>query len=88
MKVSPELGNVINVITKGKEDQTTRKALDAQSRENIEDIISVENKQASRSRVENVEEAKEILSYVTRDMESVSSRLYNLNEQRISRIIS
>ena len=88
MKVNPELGNVINVITKEKDDQYTRKAQDAQSRERIEDIVTVENKQASRSRVETVEEAKKILSYVSRNMESVSSGLYNLNEYRISQIIS
>lgn len=88
MKVNPELGNVINVITKEKDEQYTRKAQDAQSRERIEDIVTVENKQASRSRVETVEEAKKILSYVTRDMESVSSGLYNLNEYRISQIIN
>ena len=88
MKVNPELGNVINVITKEKDEQYTRKTQDAQSRERIEDIVTVENKQASRSRVETVEEAKKILSYVTRDMESVSSGLYNLNEYRISQIIN
>lgn len=88
MKVNPEMGNVVNVITKGKDDQYARKTQDALSRERIEDIISVENKQASRSRVENVEEAKEILALVTRDMGGASSRLYTLNEQRIARVIS
>lgn len=88
MKVNPELGNVINVITKEKDDQYAKRTQDAQARERIEDIVSVENKQAARSRVETVEEAKKILSFVTRDMESVSSGLYNLNEQRVSRIIN
>jgi hypothetical protein len=48
----------------------------------------VENKQASRPRVENVEEAKEILTQVTDNMENVSSELYSLNQQRIAKLIS
>lgn len=88
MKVNPELGNVINVITKEKEAQYQKKTQDARSQSRIADIVSVENKQASHSRVENVEDAKEILSHVTKDMENSSSGLYNLNYQRISRIIS
>lgn len=88
MKVNPEMGNVINVISKGTDERYTKTSLQAKARESVEDIVSVENKQASRSRLETVEEAKKILSYVTGNMEGVSSRLYNLNEQRISRIIS
>lgn len=88
MKVNPELGNVINMVTKDKEDQLTRKVQDTRSRKQVEDIVSVENKQASRSRVETVEEAKKILCHVTRDMENASLGLYNLNEHRISQIIS
>ena len=88
MKVNPELGNVINIVTKGKDSQYQKKANDARSQDQVADIVSVENKQASRSRVENVEEAKKLLSDVTRDMESASSGLYNLNFQRISQVVS
>lgn len=88
MKVNPELGNVIKFVAKENTDQYTEKAQNARNQEEIADIVSVENKQASRSQVENVDEAKRILSLVTRDMESVSSDLYNLNYQRVSQVIN
>jgi hypothetical protein len=88
MKVNPELGNVINVITKEKDTQYKQKTQDARSQDRIADIVSVENKQASGSRVENVEEAKKILSYVTKNIENVSSGLYSLDYQRVSKAIS
>jgi hypothetical protein len=88
MKVNPELGNVINVITKEKDAQYKQKTQDARSQDRIADIVSVENKQASGSRVENVEEAKKILSYVTKNIENVSSGLYSLDYQRVSKAIS
>ncbi len=88
MKVSPELGSVINIIKKEKDEQYQRKVQDDLAQERIEDIVSVENRQASRSRVESVDEARAILSSVTRDMESVSSDLYKMNFQRVSKIIN
>ena len=88
MKVNPELGNVINIITKEKDSQYKKKTQDVRSQDRIADIVSVENKQASGSRVENVEEAKKILSYVTKNIENVSSGLYSLNYQRVSKVIS
>ena len=88
MKVNPELGNVINIITKEKDSQYKKKTQDVRSQDRIADIVSVENKQASVSRVENVEEAKRILSSVTKGIENVSSGLYSLNYQRVSKVIS
>jgi hypothetical protein len=88
MKVSPELSSAINIITKNSDTQYQKKTLDARSRETVADIISVENKQASQSRVENVDEAKRLLSSITKDMENASSQLYNLDFQRISSVIS
>jgi len=88
MKVNPELGNVINIITKEKDAQYQKRSQDARSQDQIADIVSVENMQASRSRVESVEEAKEILTYVTKGMENLSSGLHNLNYQRVARIIN
>jgi hypothetical protein len=88
MKVSPEMGSVINVIKKEKDEQYQKKVQDDLAQERIEDIVTVENRQASRSRVESVEEAREILSAVTKDMENVSSSLYKLNIQRVSKIIN
>jgi ArsR family metal-binding transcriptional regulator len=88
MKVNPELGNVINIITKEKDSEYKKKTQDVRSQDRIADIVSVENKQASVSRVENVEEAKRILSSVTKGIENVSSGLYSLNYQRVSKVIS
>jgi ArsR family metal-binding transcriptional regulator len=88
MKVNPELGNVINIITKEKDSEYNKKTQDVRSQDRIADIVSVENKQASVSRVENVEEAKRILSSVTKGIENVSSGLYSLNYQRVSKVIS
>ena len=88
MKVNPEMGNVINIITKEKDAEFKKKTQDVRSQDRIEDIVSVENKQASVSRVENVEEAKRILSSVTKGIENVSSGLYSLNYQRVSKVIS
>jgi hypothetical protein len=88
MKVNPELGNVINLITKEKDPEYKKKTQDVRSQDRIADIVSVENKQASASRVENVEEAKRILSSVTKGIENVSSGLYSLNYQRVSKVIS
>jgi ArsR family metal-binding transcriptional regulator len=88
MKVNPELGNVINIITKEKDSEYKKKTQDVRSQDRIADIVSVENKQASVSRVENVEEAKRILSSVTKGIENVSSGLYSLNYQRVSKVLS
>jgi ArsR family metal-binding transcriptional regulator len=88
MKVNPELGNVINIITKEKDSEYKKKTQDVRSQDRIADIVSVENKQASVSRVENVEEAKRILSSVTKGIGNVSSGLYSLNYQRVSKVIS
>jgi hypothetical protein len=88
MKVNPELGNVINIITKEKDTEYKKKTQDVRSQNRIADIVSVENKQASGSRVENVEEAKKILSSVTKGIENVSSGLYSLDYQRVSKVIS
>ncbi|HOS97922.1 MAG TPA: hypothetical protein PLR71_04740 [Deltaproteobacteria bacterium] len=79
---------MINIIKKEKDEQYQRKVQDDLAQERIEDIVSVENRQASRSRVESVDEARAILSSVTRDMESVSSDLYKMNFQRVSKIIN
>jgi diphthamide synthase (EF-2-diphthine--ammonia ligase) len=88
MKVNPELGNVINIITKEKDSEFKKRTQDVRYQDRIEDIVSVENKQAAASRVENVEEAKKILSYVTKGIENVSSGLYSLDYQRVSKVIN
>ncbi len=88
MKIHPEIANVVNIVTKDKDAQYQKKSQETRYQVGVADIISVENKQASRPRVENVEEAKEILTQVTDNMENVSSELYSLNQQRIAKLIS
>jgi ArsR family metal-binding transcriptional regulator len=88
MKVNPDLGNVINIIAKEKDSEYKKRTQDVRTQDRIEDIVSVENKQASASRVENVEEAKKILSYVTKGIENASSGLYSLDSQRVSKVIN
>jgi len=88
MKVNPEIGSVVNIVNKDKDTQNQKKTKDASSQDQIADVVSVENKQASRSRVENVDEAKQILSNVTKDMGKSSSGLYNLDYQSVSKVIS
>jgi hypothetical protein len=88
MKVNPELGNVINIVAREKDAEYKKRTQDVRAQDRIEDIVSVENKQASASRVDSVEEAKKILSYVTKGIENVSSGLYNLDNQRVSKAIN
>lgn len=87
MKINPELGNVINLV---KKDESYQKKTQEKSelKDQVADIITVENKQASGSRVETVEQAKNLLSDVTNEMEKYSVGLYNINNQRISSLIS
>jgi hypothetical protein len=86
MKINPEIANVVNVITKDKE--TQKKTEDERKLSKVSDIVSVENKQASRSRVENVEQAKQLLGDVTKRLGNNSSELYNINSSRVSKLFS
>ena len=89
MKITPELANSITVVNREKEGSGPQKASGSSSVDpGVVDIVSVENMQAARSRVETVEEAKNILYLVTGNMKDVSQDLYSLNQYRISQIIS
>ncbi|MGC9325796.1 MAG: hypothetical protein ACP5G0_13730 [Desulfomonilia bacterium] len=89
MKINPELAHTINVVNKEKEEATPpRKTTQSHDLEpNIVDIISVENRQAAKSQVDSVEEAKDLLLRVTKNLEDVSPDLYSLNQHRISQLI-
>ncbi|HPW68169.1 MAG TPA: hypothetical protein PLA82_01785 [Deltaproteobacteria bacterium] len=87
MKINPEISNVINLVKKDADHQKkTQEKVESQSR--MEDIISVENRAASRSKAESVEEARELLADVMRRMENLSADVHNLNQHRISQLIS
>jgi len=87
MKINPELGNIINLV---KKDESCQKKTQEKSetKDQVADIISVENKQASGSRLDTVEQAKDLLTNVTKEIENYSVGLYNVNNQRISSLIS
>jgi hypothetical protein len=88
MKINPEIANVINVVSKDKETKGQKKVADERKPGGMADIVTVENKQASRSKVENVEQAKQLLDDVTKRLQDSSSGLYNLNSSRVSKLIS
>ena len=87
MKINSEISSVINMVKKENEYQKrTQETGELQQR--VEDIVSVENAVASRSHVENVEEARALLNDVMKDMENTSTGVHELNQYRISKLIS
>jgi hypothetical protein len=88
MKINPEIANVINVVSKDKEAKGQKKTEDETKLSGMADIVTVENKQASRSKVENVEQAKQLIEDVTKRLRDNSSGLYHLNSSRVSKLIS
>ena len=88
MKISGEIANVINIIKKDEQQKKSEaeKNIDAGY---VEDIVTVENRQASANRVENVEQARDLLNDVTKNLEDYSSAgLYNINSERLAGLIS
>lgn len=87
MKINPEISSVINMVKKENGYQKNTQETPGQQQK-VEDIVSVENTVASRSHVENVEEARALLSDVMNDIENNSEGVHELNQYRISRLIS
>ncbi len=87
MKINSEISNVINLVKK-EEDYQKKTREKEESQDRVTDIVSVENRAASRSDVENVEEARVLLSDVMKGMEKSTSSPHNLNQYRISQLIS
>lgn len=86
MKINPEAGTLINVVKNGEKPE--RKTVEANvQKQRIADSITLENRQASNNRVQNVEEAKEILTQVVDSMPGQVSGLHNLNLQRVMNLI-
>jgi Spy/CpxP family protein refolding chaperone len=87
MKINPELSSVINMVKK--ENGYQKKTQETgEQKQKVEDMVSVQNAVASRSQVENVEEARALLSDVMKDMDNTSTGVHELNQYRISRLIS
>ena len=86
MKINPEISSVINMVKK--ENGYQKRTQETGEQQKVEDIVSVENAVASRSHVENVEEARALLSDVMKDMENTSTGVHELNQYRISKLMS
>ncbi|HOO45617.1 MAG TPA: hypothetical protein PLM29_05255 [Deltaproteobacteria bacterium] len=87
MKINPEISSVINMVSK--ENTYQKKSQEAlEEKQKVEDIVSVENTAASRSDVANVEEAKALLADVMSTIEKSSTDVHDLNQYRISQLIS
>lgn len=87
MKINPEISSVINMVSK--ENGYQKKSQESkEEQQKVADIISVENTAASRSNVANVEEARALLSDVMSDIGNQSTDVHDLNQYRISQLIS
>ena len=86
MKINPEISSVINMVKK--ENGYQERTRETGEQQKVEDIVSVENAVASRSHVENVEEARALLSDVMKDMENTSTGVHELNQYRISKLMN
>ena len=87
MKINPEISSVVNMLKK--ENGYQKKAQETgEQQQKVEDIVSVENTVAARSQVESVEEARALLSDVMKDIDSNATGVHELNQSRISRLIS
>ncbi|MEA2102049.1 MAG: hypothetical protein U9P80_05690 [Thermodesulfobacteriota bacterium] len=85
MKINPEINNIIKIV---KNDQAQdRKAEKTTDHGQKADIVTLENRQASVSQLENVDQAKELLSDVIKDMGKAPDNLYNLNFQRMMNLV-
>lgn len=85
MKVNPEASTVINIVKQSS--PQPRKAESSDQKQRIADTITLENKQASTSRVQNVEEAKNMLNQVVNDIQSSVSNLHSMNLERVINLI-
>ena len=87
MKIDPEIASIINMVNReGGYQKKTQGS--AGQMEHVTDIVSLENAAASRSQVDTVEEARALLNDVMKDMENYSTDVHDLNQYRISRLIS
>jgi len=87
MKISSEMSGIINLVRKDA-DYHKKTEDKAEGQRKVADIVTVENKAASRSHVENVEQARALLSEVMNGIGGSSPSLHSLNQYRIAQLIS
>lgn len=87
MKINPEISSVINLVRKDS-DYSKKNEEKVEDQRKVADIVSVENSAASRTYVENVEQARALLSDVMNGMDDSSASLHSLNQYKISQLIS
>jgi hypothetical protein len=86
MKINPDAETMINVLKQG--DKFEKKTLEARSqKQKIADSISIENRQASNNQVQNVEDAKEVLTQVIGSLSDQASGVHALNLQRVMNLL-
>jgi len=86
MKINPGSETIINILKQG--EKSEKKTVEARvEKQKIADSISLENRQASNNHVQNVEDAKEILTQVVGNLNGQISGLYTLNLQRVVNLI-
>ena len=86
MKINPNAETMINVLKQ--DDKFEKKTLEAKTeKQKIADSISIENRQASNNQVQNVEDAKEILTQVVGTLSDQFSGVHTLNLQRVMNLI-
>ena len=85
MEINSEMPSVINLVKK--EEEYQKRAKEQEGRNSVTDVVSVENKAASRSAVKSLEEAEFLLSDVMKRMEKASSSVHTLNQSRIFQLL-
>jgi ArsR family metal-binding transcriptional regulator len=85
MKINPEINNIIKIVKNDQpQDRRVEKTTDQGQKA---DIVTLENRQASASQIENVNQAKDLLSDVVKGMGEAPDKLYNLSFQRIMNLV-
>ncbi len=86
VKINPEIINNIHIMKQDQKADKKTEGVDKQQQK-AADIISLENKHASKSHVDNVDQAKTLMSKVLKDLPSNTSGLYDLNLQRAINLV-
>jgi len=81
MRVNPDISNIIHPARQEQRDKSVSKGpLD--SDQTVYDVVSVENQHASDTRLDSVDQAKDLLSHIVDKLPS-SPGVHNLNVQRL-----
>lgn len=85
MKINPEASTIINIVKQ--DSPQAKKAESSEQKQRIADTITLENKQASTSQVQNVEDAKNMLTQVVSGIQGRTSDLHTMNLDRVINLI-